>query len=44
MQYAESVYVAALITLLATVDVVPAVDEKGKEIPAILKTTGKIAK
>lgn len=42
MAFGESVVLAAMLTILATVDIVKAVDSNGKEIPVATGTTGKL--
>lgn len=42
MAFGETVVLAAIMTILATVDIVKAVDENGKEIPITTATTGKL--
>lgn len=44
MPFAENVYVVAMLTLLATVDIVPPLDAHGNEAIPELQTTGRIAR
>lgn len=41
MALAETMTVAAMMAMLATMDMVNAIDDDGKEIPADAKTTGQ---
>lgn len=44
MAYGETVVLAAMLTMLATMDIVKATDEEGNEITVDPGTTGKLTK